>query len=369
MSENFNGERLLILRRMRGLTQTEVGGRLGVAQGHLSRLERGAVPMSEAIAFTASKAFGEPLSFFEVPSNPIPLGPVAYRRTASMKAAERDRVTEHYREAARVFTTISEASGYREFSTAEAIGPSSPEQAAEFVRKCAGLSPVAPVKNMIRLIERLGVGVVIDLDDDEHADEVTSVSGITMPTSANRRPLVATGKIGRGDVQRMTIAHEFAHLILDRDVASISCATRSPQEKDAYRFARALLLPAGVLSDRIKETSTFRDYLELKAKYGISVGAIVMGARDIGAITPERARILQIQLNSRGWRTAEPVEVAVERPALFGQALRRVYRTNVIPRASNALGVAPVRLRRWAGEGGSIEEQGIAPVATLRAPS
>ncbi|WP_194928800.1 ImmA/IrrE family metallo-endopeptidase [Pseudactinotalea sp. HY158] len=354
---------------MYGLTQAELGARIGVAQGHLSKLERGTAPLSMASALAASEAFGEPLSFFKIPSNPVPLGPTAYRRKASMKAAERDRVASFYREAARIFAAVSEASGYHEFTLVEAIDRTTPERAAEAVRVLAGLSPAAPVRNVVRLVERLGIGVVTDLDDPEHACDPMDLSGITMPTAQNRRPLIATAPIARGDAQRMTLAHEFAHLVLDREAASISCATRSPQERRAFRFARALLLPSAVLLDRIDERSTFRDYLELKAEYGVSVGSTIMGARELGAITPQRARILQIQLNSRGWRTAEPVEVVAERPALFRQALQRAYPTSPIPRASTSLGVAPKRLRRWMGDTESGAGDDIAPVVPLRARS
>ena len=47
-------------------------------------------------------------------------------------------------------------------------------------------------------------------------------------------------------------------------------------------------------------------------------------------ISPDRARSLQIQLSSLGWRDpeTEPVEVASERPLLLKQALSRVTQLN-----------------------------------------
>lgn len=366
MSELYNGERLLTLRRLHGLTQTEVGARLEVTQGHLSKLEHSDVPLSEALAMAASDAYAEPLSFFQVPSHPVSLGPTAFRRKAAMKAAERDRVTELYREASRVFSEVSSASGYREFDFPE-LNRADPESVAGSIRAQVGLTASAPVKNVTRLVERLGIGVVTELDDPQHDHDASDLSGISMPTSRNRRPLIATAVIDRGDAQRMTLAHEFGHLLLDRDAASISCSTRSPQERAAFRFAGALLVPAAVILERIHETSTFKDYLSLKADYGISVGAIIMRARDLGVISPDRARILQIQLSSRGWKKNEPVEVIVERPRLFAQALHRVHPSGTFARASTERGVAPERLRRWAGDHHAPPESALAPVTVLRA--
>ena len=355
MSDALNGARLETLRHILGQTQKEFGLRLEINQSYLSRLERGDAVLGPDLAHKASAVFGEPISFFSVPTVPVPLGPVAFRRKSSTRAAERDRISALYREAARVFSDISAASGYRELVEMTDWSHTDAEGVAELVRRMAGLDPEQPVANVTRLFERLGIGVVTELDDPEHSHDLADVSGITMPTARNRRPLVALAAVGRGDVQRLTIAHEVGHLILDRDAPSVSCSTRSPQERAAFDFGGALLLPHRVVRSRLNESSTFRDFIALKSEYGMSISAITKRAHTLGIISSDRYRILQIQMSSRGWRFDEPVEVAVERPILFDQAIRKLYPSATFARASHVLGARPDRLRRWAGS--VVEEE------------
>ncbi len=364
LSDVFNGARLETLRLIHGLSQSEFGKRLEITQSRLSRLERGDLVLTDELAVRASAIFGEPLSFFTVPSAPIPLGPVAFRRKSATRAAEKHRTVALFQEAARVFHRVSEQAGYHQVHSV-ADQDLAPEAAAQAVRGAAGLAVEQPVRNVARLLERLGIGVITHLDDEEFARDIADVSGIAMPTALNRRPLVATNPIARGDVQRLTIAHELGHIILDRHAPAISCAVRSTQERAAFDFGAALLLPARVVERRIDESSTLRDYLELKAEFGLSASAAVGRAYRLGAITEERRRTLTIQHSSRGWRYDEPVQVEVERPLLFQQAVAKAYPTSTYARASFDLGVRPDRLRRWAGR--PDEEGPPANVTRLRA--
>jgi Zn-dependent peptidase ImmA (M78 family) len=123
--------------------------------------------------------------------------------------------------------------------------------------------------------------------------------------------------------------------------------TRSPEEKRAYKFAGAFLLPEKVVRQRVSETLNLHGYLPIKAAYGVSVGAIIMRARDLGVITSGRARSLQIQLSSQGWRTNEPVRVADEKPLLLAQALRKVYGKQATAEAAHVLGTSPDWIHQW----------------------
>src|SRR5690606_22018938 len=88
-------------------------------------------------------------------------------------------------------------------------------------------------------------------------------------------------------------------------------------------------------------------YLPIKADYGISVGAIIIRARDLGVISAQRARSLQIQLSAQGWRSSEPVSVPDERPLLLGQALRKAYGQGAVAKAAHSIGLKPEWINRW----------------------
>lgn len=348
MSEAFNGARLEALRNLLGLTQSELGARLGLAQSLLSKIEHGHVPLSEDLAALASQTFGEPIKFFQIPLNAVPLGPVAYRKKSTTRAAERARVSELYREASRVFHEISAASGYRTIAPQLDRAHGDIERTADSIREAAGIAHDAPVRNATRLLERLGVGVVVDLDEDAHSHDRADVSGISMPTRNNERPLVATTSIARGDVQRMTLVHELGHLVLHRDAPSISCSNRHPQEQEAYFLGALVLVPRRAMASRVSESATLRHFLGVKSEFGMSAGGAVVHAHRLGLISTDRYRGLQMQMQARKWKYEEPGEVAPESPKLFAQALVQAYPTSTYARASHELGVRPARLHRWA---------------------
>lgn len=294
----------------------------------------------------ASREFSLPAAFFEVRPSPLDSGHVTFRKTARASVRDEDRVTALYDEAARLFRTVSEASGYR---TAQLPDPADhrhdPEILAAAMREAAGLGPEDPVLNATRALERFGVGVIDNLDRIEQGS--TEHTGISRPSSLNNRPLVALVAELPGAVKRLTLLHEVCHLILDRDLPGPITSRRSIEEQRAFRFAGAFLLPEVVVRRRVSDSLTLHGYLPIKADYGISVGAIVRRAHELGVIGAARYRSLNIQLSSQGWRTHEPVVVADEKPLLLSQALRKVYGQQATAKSAHEIGVSPHWIHQW----------------------
>jgi Zn-dependent peptidase ImmA (M78 family)/transcriptional regulator with XRE-family HTH domain len=340
-----HGQRLTALRHIYGLTQTALADRLRVTQSFLSKVERGSRPVPDSLVVHASGEFGLPISFFAVQPSPLEAGPVTFRKTSRASVRDEERVSELYNEAARLFRTVSKESGY---IAADLPDPADyrhdPEEVAIAMRQAAGLGEADPIPNATRCLERLGIGVVDHLDERCHDGGHT---GVSRPSRLNDRPLVALADDVPGAVKRLTLLHEAYHLIGDRDLAGPITSTRSPEERRAFHFAGAVLLPASVVRQRVSESLNLHGYLPIKADYGISVPAIIRRARDLGFISSERYRSLSIQLSSQGWRTNEPVEVADEKPLLLSQALRKVYGNQAVARASHDVGAAPEWIRRW----------------------
>lgn len=340
------GLRFTVLRKILGLTQAGMAEQLGITQPFLSQVSRGERPVPDALMVDASRIFGVPTSFFTVQHVYSDPGPVTFRKNSRASSRDEDRIVALYDEVSRVFDSISERSGYH---FADLPDPndyeSDPELVAEAMRHIAGLGPEDPVLNATRSLERLGIGVVDNLDAlDAEARGHTAVS---RPSWRNSRPLIALIAEVPGAVKRLTMLHEVGHLIFDRDLSGPVSGTRSLEERRAYKFASAYLLPEKVARNRISETLTLHGYLPIKADYGVSVGAMIIRARDLGIVSSGRARSLQIQLSSQGWRTNEPVSVADEKPLLIGQALRKVYGRQATARAAHDLGVAPDWINRW----------------------
>lgn len=141
-------------------------------------------------------------------------------------------------------------------------------------------------------------------------------------------------------------------------------STKHPIEKRAFKFGSAVLLPEQVVRERVSDTLTLHGYLPIKADYGISVGAIIIRARDLGVISADRARSLQIQLSSQGWRREEPVPVADERPVLLRQAIQKGYTLAAIPRLAHDVGTGADWIGHWADVPVTLQNEA-APVVDL----
>lgn len=341
------GARLTALRHLRGLSQSTLASQLGVTQPFLSLVERAERNFPESLALAAAGQYRLPVSFFAVPPELVDNAPVTFRKKASASVVTEARVVQAFREASRLFSHVSKASGYKK---ADLPDPEhyadDPAACACAVREQLGVNSDAPVPNVTRSLERLGVGVLDELQpppggSGEHVS-------ISRPIDATDRPLVAVvGEGLPGAVRRLSLAHELGHLILDRNRSTPIAGTRSQEERRAYAFGAALLVPDQVLRREVSETLTLHGYLRIKANYGISVAALIMRARDLGVITAARARSLQIQSSSQGWRTAEPVEVATERSLLLRQACERSFPGSSPFSIASTLGTDPALVVRW----------------------
>lgn len=362
-SELFCGERLQTLRHLTGLTQGELAARLGVSGGFLSSVTKGTKAFPTNLAQNACAEFKVPQAFFAVRPAPEDVGPVTFKKTSSARARDENRVVALYSEAARLFRHVSAASKYKPSALPPVDAHDDPEEIASQVRSMAGVGPTAPIANMTRLIERLGVGVIHKLDPENHTDNAHA--GASRPSRTVTRPLIALVCDLPGAEQRFTLAHELFHVMADQDLDRGLTLVRHPRELRANRFAGALLLPRAAAAEHISETLTLHGYLKIKAEFGISVGATIHRAQDLGLVSAGRAKSLYIQWSSAGWRRNEPVPVAGERPLLLDQALRRVYGRSYAAKASHDVGVAAQLISSWV-EASSDDTDQTADVIRLR---
>lgn len=350
---NYYGGRLGVLLALEGITQAQVAERLGVSQGAVSKVIHGVSPLSEDLAVRLAAEFTVPLSFFARAPRASDAAAVTFRKKASTRAFEERRIGALAQLAGDLWRAASQRSGYYPFTPPDVLDMDA-DDAATAVREAAGLGADAPVASMTRMVERMGVAVVANLDPQRSYG--TTMAGVSRPSASENRPVMATLGPERGDVQRMTIAHELAHLLFDHDLATPPRA-RSPRERMAFEFAGALLLPAAPMRASIGERSTIPDYMRLKARFGVSLMAIVKRAEGLHLISPGRAKSMYGQINARGWRLNEPVDVPVERPSLLTQATERAWPGTPLKRVSEATGVPTTLITAWTGTNSNAAHQ------------
>ena len=154
-----------------------------------------------------------------------------------------------------------------------------------------------PLDNLVQTAEDRGV-VVISWDKSGEFDGLSGWCGDYPVTVINTNRSI--------DRIRFNLAHEIGHLVMDSSEVSAK-----EEEHLAHRFAATFLVPAEHARyelGRKRDRLDWGELMMLKRKYGLSVAAWLMRARDLGIITHNLYSVMFRELNAKGWRKKEPIE-------------------------------------------------------------
>lgn len=187
------------------------------------------------------------------------------------------------------------------------------EDVADRVRRMWGLD-YDPIPNMVRQLERHGVVACrLALDrNDLDAFSVRFQDRAIVVLSQDKRTLTRS---------RFDAAHELGHLVLGHTERH---AGQKHAELQAHRFAAAFLMPNDGIYDELPATADWQELLDLKAEWRVSLGALLMRARTLGKLHPNRYESAMKYMSARGWRTQEPGERELgppEQPRLLRAAV------------------------------------------------
>ena len=116
----------------------------------------------------------------------------------------------------------------------------------------------------------------------------------------------------------MTLAHELGHLVLS------PTGTRREQEALARRFGGVFLVPAETVKAELgqrRRTLGWGELFTLKKKYGVSVKAWLVRAKDLEIIDENRYASLLKNYNRQGWNKEEPYPLLQEETTRFRRLL------------------------------------------------
>lgn len=184
-------------------------------------------------------------------------------------------------------------------------GVTGPREIAQLARSALGLPP-GPVACLTAAVEEAGV-IVLSWDLGHTQGDAVSQ---WLP---GHRPVMLLYRGAPGDRLRFSTAHELGHLVMHT-------LPVDGQEVQADLFASELLMPAAEIRDELRNLD-MPALARLKARWGVSMAALMRRGRDLGEVSDYRYRELNIELSKAGWRTREPVEVPGERPRLLGNAV------------------------------------------------
>ncbi|ABW15624.1 helix-turn-helix domain protein [Parafrankia sp. EAN1pec] len=326
----YAGERIRAARTLLGLSQGDLAEASGVGQTMISKIESGAKYPSDDLLDTIAAVTGTPRSFFDVVPLDIPPMTLRFRKSSQAKRGDTKRVDQLLAEAYRiVWTLVKQHDRYLAptipLATGEELSGEDIEELAARTREALGLDLHSPVRHVTRICERGGILVApISLPGDGDESETVGHFGASCWPGPPEPALIGFFPDGPGDRQRFTLAHELGHLVLHTRRHYIP-----DPEGEANRFAGAFLVPAEPLREAMADQDfTLRDFAGLKARWGVSIQALIMRGSHLGLIDARRKESLFKQISARGWRKQEPVQVHHEEPALFWKLMATEFGTS-----------------------------------------
>ncbi len=306
----------------------DLAERMGVQRQLIYRYEHGQIRPSATMIARFAAALSLRIDFFSRPMPQPEPAPVFFRQFRSKTRAK------HLHAVARLIpwlrdfiVTVEKYVVLPSVNVPDFHPPSDPreisdadiERAAAALRKHWGLGN-GVIRDISKLVENNGCIVVPGLVKAE------TIDGFSIWTTAGRPIIVIACRSVSASHRRLDIAHELGHLVLHRNIdkrfLDLNPITHREIENQAFRFARAFLMPEATFRRSVPHVS-LDGLLLLKPYWYLSVGAMLRRAEDLGLLDEYAAKRMWINIKRRGWKIKEPLDeqIPYEEPRLLANAL------------------------------------------------
>ncbi|MCK5608769.1 ImmA/IrrE family metallo-endopeptidase [Candidatus Pacearchaeota archaeon] len=316
MNQETNYEMLPLAREARSMSQSELAKRAHVSQGHMSKFERGELPVPKLKLMKIAEVLDFPLAFFW--SRIIRRGfsnSIMYHR--KRKSISRNLLRKIEARSNIMIMNVGrllegvDVSTRNEFSRMDIEDYNGDAvEIARCTRAQWGL-PMGSIKNLIATIEAAG-GVVCKCDFGTRKLDAISAWPEYMP------PMFFVNREISADRMRFSLAHELGHVIMHH-IPGIK------MEEEADRFAAEFLMPADDIRGDLMPF-TFQRACALKGQWRVSIASLIFRAFDLGVIDKKKYTRMFKDLSVSGYRTKEPIQISSESPRLIDQLMEN-YRS------------------------------------------
>ena len=298
------GSRIRLAREVLGLTQAQLAEQIDTTQSGIASMEANLYrPSPDYLSVLAEKT-GFSKSFFETSEvEEFPSGALLYRARAALKKVERQQ--------AHGLTSVAYELALhlgRGLKTLPVNVPKlrEPEAtAAQIVRDSFGISPQAPITDLMQRAERNGVLVLFVPQQFDALDGFATWVGTVSP-----RPVIALLGGKTGYRINFTLAEELGHLVLHSPLN----VTVAEADRQARAFAQELLLPKEAMMEEMKTPVTLSSLAKLKPRWHVSLQLLMRRAYELALITPNQYRYLNQQIRISGWTRSEPGDDQIPQP-------------------------------------------------------
>ena len=295
--------RLKQARLLAGMTQRKLAAMLeetgfSVTAAAISKYEKGKSFPSAQFLLLASTILEVPSTYFSHESTK-PVEWLGFRCRQKLSKTERNKLKAYASDVAELQIELRELlypNSRPALPTIQVNSLDDAEEAAERLREVWDVGD-RPLDNLVQTAEDREIVVIGWTDNTGLFDGLSGRCG--------DRPVAVINTEVPKDRLRLSLAHEIGYLAMDVSNTAIG------EEKLAYRFAASFLVPA---KHARYELGTHRNHLEwgelesLKRKYGMSMAAWLMRARDLHIINQNVFELMWREFSAKGWRRVEPEE-------------------------------------------------------------
>ena len=324
-------ERLKQIRLARGYSLDALVNEMGglVTKQAISKYETGKAQPTPTVLKALAKALKvKAAELLRLPQIQVEL--IAYRKGAGLRKKEQTQVENLVERVLEERVRLQDMTGETEgadipVQKLRITSIEDAEKAAITLRERWKLGD-APIANVVGTLEDHLVHV-IEIDANEKFDGISAI--LNDQRGKSRGAAVVTRCNVSGERQRMNLAHELGHIVMD-------VPETVDEEKAAFRFAGAFLAPAEALQREVGLKRGFvqgEELVMLKLKYGLSVQALLYRLQALGIIGPAHYRQWCIAINKQGYRKQEPYELESEQPQWLRRTVLRALSEGLLHRA------------------------------------
>ncbi len=317
----FDPQRLRLARQLQGLQRTQLAELVGISAAAVSQFELGKTKPRPATVAQLALSLQLPTAFFAGTGRTLPsldAEQTFFRSLRRTSKRDRERALAHAALLAEVVRLVDDRVVLPpldlpdDLALSSDVSPEAAEETAVKLRRYWGI-PEGPLRSVVRTLERRGI-IVARFPLMTH-----DVDAFSWPL--HDRPLVVLSTEKRNyERSRLDAAHELGHLVMhhaDPEPGS------HPIERQAQRFGSAFIAPAAELRDELPVGRVdWSRLLQTKARWGLSMGALLYRAKELGTLSATAYESAMKYMGSRGWRTREPGPTRTpEEPLLLQKAL------------------------------------------------
>ncbi|WP_088839002.1 ImmA/IrrE family metallo-endopeptidase [Listeria sp. ILCC792] len=338
----FRGDNLQRVRALYGLSRKELGEKLGVSEQAVWQFENQVTNPKFEIVVELKRLFGVKTQFFlqelKVPSV-FKEEQIIYRAADMTSRKRAFSETEYLNFVHEVITSLESFLSspkstilslrekclkmyYQRSESKNCI-----EEIAALAKEFIGVTD--DNANLLLQLEKSGIHIV----EKDVGDKTDAYSA----WSASQIPIIVLG-IKKSAVRRnFDLAHELGHLLMHNniDMLALDKEDYNKIENEANLFAACFLLPKkNIVKDlqELRHISNPDSYMELKAKYNVSIQALEMRAYRLGFLTPQQNSYFYRQLAKKKYKFVEPLdsEIPLKRPGKIRNILELILSNQVI---------------------------------------